>query len=183
MRTVLLTTVAVAMVLLTACDGEYPYSRRYPCNFYLKQQTHSTSLAFAAIQGVGTWVSISTSGDGLTSVRHVYVTGNEKNAVTEDIIIRNDDENRRSFLLGRNNSVGLLVGGTNFNGPTAYDRSCPNCETLETLQFTGNRQQVSCSKCQRTYMLDTGGIISGSKGETLLLYACELRNGWLWLHN
>ena len=136
----------------------------------LKYDTHSTCLAFAAVQSPGMYVSITTKGDGRTTVRHVYVTSNEKGAKTEDVIIRNDDENYRTFALGRSNDVGLIVGCTNFSGPTAYDRSCPNCETLETLDFTGNRQHVGCDKCGRTYMLETGAIVTGTKGDPLLRY-------------
>ena len=170
-------------LLCCACEGDYPYSRRYPCHLMLKYDTHMTCLAFAAVQSPGMYVSMTTKGDGHTTVRHVYVTGNEKGATTEDVIIRNDDENYRTFQLGRSNDVGLIVGCTNFNGPVAYDRSCPNCESLETLDFDGNRQQVSCQHCGRLYMLDTGGIISGDAGEALLPYSCQFNGTWLVVTN
>jgi hypothetical protein len=166
-----------------ACDGDFPYSRRYACHLMLNYELHSTSLVFAAVKSPGMYVSITTKGDGHTSVRHVYVTGNEKGATTEDIIIRNDDENYRTFQLGRSNETGLIVGCTNFAGPVAYDRSCPNCDSLEPLDFTGNRQQVSCGHCSRTYLLDTGGIVSGNPGEALLLYSCQFNGTWLVVTN
>ena len=149
----------------------------------LKYDLHQTSLAFAAVKSVGMYVSITTKGDGRTAVRHVYVTSNEKGAPTEDIIIRSDDENYRVFQLGRSNETGLIVGCTNFNGPVAYDRSCPNCESLQPLTFTGNRQQVACSACKRTYMLDTGAIISGASGDPLQLYKCQFDGVWLTVTN
>ena len=149
----------------------------------LKYDTHSTCLAFAAVQSPGMYVSITTKGDGRTTVRHVYVTSNEKGAKTEDVIIRNDDENYRTFALGRSNDVGLIIGCTNFGGAVAYDRSCPNCETLETLDFTGNRQHVGCDKCGRTYMLETGAIVSGDAGEPLMLYGCQFNGAWLIVTN
>ena len=36
--------VALLALLLCACEGDYPYSRRYACSFMMKQQTHPTSL-------------------------------------------------------------------------------------------------------------------------------------------
>lgn len=149
----------------------------------LKYDLHQTSLAFAAVKSVGMYVSITTKGDGRTAVRHVYVTSNEKGAPTEDIIIRSDDENYRVFQLGRSNETGLIVGCTNFNGPVAYDRSCPNCGELQKLEFTGNRQQVACDGCKRSYMLDTGGIISGASGDPLQLYKCQFDGVWLTVTN
>ena len=143
-------------LLCCACEGDYPYSRRYPCHFMLKYDLHQTSLAFAAVKSVGMYVSITTKGDGRTAVRHVYVTSNE---------------------------TGLIVGCTNFNGPVAYDRSCPNCGELQKLEFTGNRQQVACDGCKRSYMLDTGGIISGASGDPLQLYKCQFDGVWLTVTN
>jgi len=171
------------VLLVSACEGDYPFSRRYACNFMLKQQTHPTSLAFAAVQSPGMYVTVTTTGDGRTTLRHVYVTSNDGVTPTEDIIIRDEDEQRRLFQLGRSNATGLIIGCTNFNGPVAYDRSCPNCETLETLDFTGNRQQVLCSKCGRSYMLDTGGVVSGDKGDPLMRYDCQYNGAWLVVTN
>ncbi len=172
-----------AVVLCSGCEGDYSYSRRYACHFMLKQQTHPTSLAFAAVQSPGSYVAVTTTGDGRTALRHVYVISNDGKTPREDNIIRNEDENRRVYQLGRSNDVGLIIGCTNFNGPVAYDRSCPNCESLETLDFTGNRQQVGCSRCTRTYMLDTGGIVSGTSGEALMRYNCQYNGAWLVVTN
>jgi nitrite reductase/ring-hydroxylating ferredoxin subunit len=173
----------IVALLCCACEGDYPYSRRYACHLMLKYELHPTSLAFAAVKSPGMYVSITTKGDGRTTVRHVYITSNETGTTTEDIIIRSDDENYRTFQLGRSNETGLIVGCTNFNGPVAYDRSCPNCESLQPLMFTGNRQQVACSACKRTYMLDTGAIISGDDGQPLLLYSCQFNGTWLIVTN
>ena len=166
-----------------ACNGDYPYSRRYACQLMLMYELHSTSLVFAAVKSPGMYVSVTTKGDGKTTARYVYVTSNEQGAKTEKLVISSDKENYRVFQLGRSNDVGLIVGCTNFNGPAAYDRSCPNCESLETLEFTGNRQQVRCSHCQRTYMLDTGGIIDGANGNALLPYSCSFDGTWLIVTN
>jgi len=179
-----LTLLIVSAVLtVMACEGDYPYSRRYPCHFLLKYQTHQTSLAFSAVQTPGTYVSVTTTGDGRNTVRHVYVTSNDGKTPVEDNVIRNDDENYRTFQLGRSNSVGLIVGCTNFNGPVAYDRSCPNCTALKALEYCRNRQHVSCEACGRTYMLDTGGVVDGERGEPLMRYECRFDGAWLSVTN
>ena len=91
----------------------------------------------------------------------------------EDNVIGTEIEKRTACVLGASNSIGIIVGMTNFNGLWAYDRSCPNCASLQAMDWTGNRQQVACPKCKRTYDLETGNIIDGAPGEALLRYFCS----------
>jgi nitrite reductase/ring-hydroxylating ferredoxin subunit len=165
--------VLVAAILLTACSADDIISRRYPCSFVLNYEHHPTSLLFAAARSAGTYVYVTTTGDGKTSVRHVYVTINDGKTPREDNVISTDKENYAAFRLGASNNIGLIIGMTNFNGLVAYDRCCPNCMAQTAMDFTGNRQQVACSKCQRTYDLETGGIRSGDAGEPLMRYNCS----------
>ena len=97
---------------------------------------------------------------------------NDPSVPLEDNIIRTDLENNLRYDLGANNDIGLIIGCTNFDGPRAYDGSCPNCPTLRAMNWSGNRQQVTCSQCSRTYSLDTGNIISGEEGSSLMRYNC-----------
>lgn len=159
-------------LMLVACEGEAPISRHYPCSFTFNYEHHPTSLLFAAARSAGTYAIVTTSGDGKTSIRHVYVTVNDGKTSREDNVISTDKENYTAFRLGASNDIGLIIGLTNFNGLTAYDRCCPNCATLTATDFTGNRQQVACPKCHRTYDLETGGIRSGDDGEPLMRYYC-----------
>lgn len=162
-----------AMILLSACEAEAPVSRKYPCQFFFDCDKHPTSLLLAAVKNPGAYVFVTTTGDGATSVRHVYVTSNDGKTPREDNIISTDRENYASYMLGASNSIGLFIGLTNFNGLWAYDRTCPTCESLQAMDFTGNRQQVACPKCHRTYDLETGSIVSGNDGNPLLRYYCS----------
>jgi len=158
--------------ILFSCDkATDTISRRYPCRFIFDGQQHPTSLVFAAVKSPGTYVYVTTTGDGRTTARHVYVTLNDGKTPREDNVIRTDRENYSAFQLGASNDIGLFIGCTNFNGPVAYDRACPNCVSLTALDFAGNRQQVHCSKCNRTYDLETSAIITGGEGEPLMRYA------------
>lgn len=167
------TVFLIVALLLVACEADEPISRRYPCSFTFSYEHHPTSLLFAATRSAGTYALVTTSGDGKTSVRHVYVTINDGKTSREDNVISTDKENYAAFRLGASNDIGLIIGLTNFNGLTAYDRSCPNCTALTAMDFTGNRQQVACPKCGRTYDLETGGIRSGDNGEPLMRYNCS----------
>ena len=171
------------LAILMACDADDIVSRRYPCFFVFSYEQHSTSLLFAAARSAGTYVYVTASGDGKTTARHVYVTSNDGKTPREDNIIGTDKENYTSFLLGASNDIGLFVGMTNFNGLWAYDRSCPNCSNLQPLDFTGNRQQVMCSRCQRTYDLETGSIVSGDNGNALMRYFCSFDGSLLRVWN
>ena len=159
--------------LLISCEAEAPISRKYVCHFVFSYRDHATSLLFAAAQNPGTYVYVTTKGDGKTSVRHVYVNSNDDKTPQEDNIISTDLENYSSYVLGASNSIGLFIGTTNFNGLWAYDRACHNCSNLQAMNFTGNRQQVICPRCQRTYELETGAIINGDEGSSLMRYYCS----------
>ena len=159
--------------LLISCEAEAPISRKYVCHFVFSYRDHATSLLFAAAQNPGTYVYVTTKGDGKTSVRHVYVNSNDDKTPQEDNIISTDLENYSSYVLGASNNIGLFIGTTNFDGLWAYDRACPNCSNLQAMNFTGNRQQVICPRCQRTYELETGAIINGDEGSSLMRYYCS----------
>ena len=159
--------------LFTSCQAEAPVSRKYNCQLVFYYDQHPTSLLFAAARSAGAYVYVTSSGDGSSSFRHIYVTSNDGKTPREDNIISTEIEKRTACVLGASNSIGIIVGMTNFNGLWAYDRSCPNCTSLQAMDWTGNRQQVACPKCKRTYDLETGNIIDGAPGEALLRYFCS----------
>ena len=163
-------------VWLIACEAEAPVSRKYVCRFVFSYKDHATSLLFAAAQNPGTYVYVTTKGDGKNSVRHVYVNSNDEKTPQEDNIISTDLENYSSYVLGASNSIGLFIGTTNFNGLWAYDRACPNCSSLQAMNWTGNRQQVLCNNCKRVYDLETAAITSGAEGDPLMRYMVSLDN-------
>ena len=159
-------------LILASCQAESPFSRKYSCQFVFSYDQHPTSLLFAAARSAGTYVYVTASGDGSSSFRHIYVTSNDGKTPREDNVISTEIEKRTACILGASNNIGIIIGMTNFNGLWAYDRSCPNCTNLQALDWTGNRQQVACPKCKRTYDLETGSITNGEPGESLLRYLC-----------
>lgn len=176
-------TIATALAL-AACDDATDFiSHRYRCHFIFDVQQHPTSLLVAAVKSPGAYVFVTTTGDGKNSVRHVYVTSNALNTPQEDNLIRTDRENYSTYLLGARNDIGLIVGCTNFNGMTAYDRACPNCTSLTALSFAGNRQQVECKHCGRTYDLETGAIVDGNNGEPLMRYIVKYNGQQIYVNN
>lgn len=170
MKKVWLALVSMCMV---ACGANDSISRDHRCWFVFSYTDHPTSLLFTAVQNPGSYAFVTTSGDGKKTARHVYVQINEEQSVREDNVIRTDLENGASYSLGVNNDIGLIIGCTNFNGSCAYDRSCPNCSIPRALNWTGNRQHVACSKCSRTYALETGAITDGDEGSPLMRYYCS----------
>lgn len=153
-----------------SCKEDDPISHRYPCRFRFAVQGHETSIIFTACRSAGTYVYVYTRIDN-HGVRHVLAQSNSEKQSEEDNVIATDKEaNYQAYMLGASNEIGLIVGRTNFSGLTAYDRICPNCSGLLPLTWTGNRQQVACDHCHRTYDLETGNIIGGSDGDALLRY-------------
>lgn len=160
------------LLLLCACNAQDPISREYRCWFLFSYTDHPTSILFTAVQNPGSYAYVTTRGDGKQSVRHVTVRFNDPSVKEEDNIIRTELENNLRYDLGVNNDIGLIIGCTNFDGPRAYDGCCPNCPAPRAMSWSGNRQQVTCGKCSRTYSLDTGNIISGDDGKSLMRYNC-----------
>ena len=163
----------VAAALLSAgCEGENTISLDNKCSFTFSYQDHLTSQLFVAAQNPGCYVFVSTKGDGKKVPRHVYVQSNEEGAQLEDNLITTAPENNLLYMLGANNEIGLIIGCTIFSGLTAFDRTCSNCEVQRAMQWTGNRQQVVCNYCARTYDLETGAVVAGAQGRPLSRYNC-----------
>jgi len=122
------------------------------------------------------WTKIEVDVKKGTSYRYVYVQSNDGKTPTESNLINTQIEANVPYMLGASNEMGLIVGCTNFNGPVAYDRICPNCVGVYPLQWTGNRQQVLCNNCKRVYDLETAAITSGAEGDPLMRYMVSLDN-------
>jgi nitrite reductase/ring-hydroxylating ferredoxin subunit len=160
-------------MMTSSCKEDDPISHRYPCRFRFYVQGHETSIIFSACRSAGSYVYIYTRVDN-HGLRHVLAQSNSGKQGEEDNIIATAKENNYSaYMLGASNEIGLIVGRTNFNGLIAYDRICPNCPGLIPLTWTGNRQQVECTRCKRTYDLETGSKLSGDKGDPLLRYGAS----------
>lgn len=170
----------VVLTALTACKENETISRRYPCRFHFYREMHPTSLMFSAYSSPGTyvfvWTKIEVDVKKGTSYRYVYVQSNDGKTPTESNLINTQIESNVPYMLGASNEMGLIVGCTNFNGPVAYDRICPNCVGVYPLQWTGNRQQVLCNNCKRVYDLETAAITSGAEGDPLMRYMVSLDN-------
>ncbi len=165
--------IALTVLLsLCGCDAESLYSSDYACRFVFYTQYHSGCSIETALTGYGVYTMISAS--KRNGVWHIYSTLNDGNDETEDIILTTAVENYLDYTdLGAAN--GIIVGLTNFNGIVAWDKQCSNClrnygGTNYALSWTGNRQSVSCSRCGRTYSLETGGITEGEEGISLFRY-------------
>ena len=161
---------ALLCLLLTACKGEDPISRTYRCAFYFYYEPHPTSLLFSAYRSPGMFVYVYSSVES-GGLRHIYVESNDGKTPVEDNLVNTAIEQQSPCILGASNQIGLIVGCTNFNGPTAFDRSYPNCLMHQALNwYEANRQQVVCEKCLRRYDLNTGAIVAGVQGEALMRY-------------
>lgn len=114
---------------------------------------------------------------GEWSLEYLFYIKRWKNQ-TETIILSTAKENYANYTyLGAGNDPkdakknGFIMGLSNFSGPVAWDRQCPNCleqygGTNYPLEWTGNRQSVICDKCKRIYSLENGTITSGGKSKS-----------------
>lgn len=166
------------LMLFASCKENDTISHRYPCRFHFYKELHPTSLIFSAYNSPGTYVFVYSKVeiDGTRSSRFVYVESSSNKVPVERNRMETQIENNVPYVLGANNEIGLIIGCTNFSGPVAYDRICPNCTGIYPLVWAGNGQRVSCNSCKRVYELETGAISSGSDGEPLMRYVISLDN-------
>lgn len=167
--------ILIALTILLSfcgCDAESMFSSDYACRFIFYTQYHPGTTIETALTGYGMYTMISVG--KRNGVWHVYSTLNDGNDETEDITLTTAEENYLDYSnLGASN--GIIVGLTNFSGIVAWDQHCSNClrnygGSSYPLSWTGNRQSVSCSKCGRTYSLETGAITDGDEGISLFRY-------------
>jgi len=183
----MITAACVTMaMLLASCNGESEYSSQHECYFLFDTSSiHNTSIIKNALnpEAPGTFVRISQAqrngilyfdaqlNDGKTS---------ESNKITTAI------ETQRKYVLGIYN--GIIVGySTLGNGLYAFDNLCPNCYNTgryQQLSWDNNGTWVKCSRCQRTYDLNNGGIIvTGEQGAKLIRYMAQYTGKILVVHN
>ncbi len=165
----------IAMLLLCSCDAENTISTQYLCQFIFRTQYHLDCSIVTALSGAGTYTMVSAK--RVNGVWNIYSTLNDGRNRTETIILSTAKENYANYShMGAGSNTtdatknGFILGTTNFNGYTAWDRQCPNCiqqygGTNYPLEWTGNRQSVVCNKCKRVYNLENGTITSGGQGK------------------
>ena len=163
-------------LVLTSCEKDNDISRKYPCRFHFYREMHPTSLIFSSYQSPGAYVYVYTKivREATGSVRYVYAQSNDGKTPLEYNRIATQVEANVPYLLGANNDIGLIIGCTNFSGPVAYDRICPNCTGYMPLIWAANPQQVTCNNCKRVYDLETRAIVSGAGGSPLMRYLTSL---------
>ena len=150
---------ALALLLLFSCHAEENISHKYLCRFAFTYGLHPTSKLVTAVKNPGYFVSVSMG--RVNGLQHVYVSPADGTG-DEDIALTTEPENSITYELGAYN--GILLGSTNFSGPTAFDQQCPNClEQYGRVGFpltwvTAKALSVECKKCGRTYSLETGAL-------------------------
>lgn len=166
----------ICLPILAACDAENSISTYYPCKFIFRTVYHPGTSIETALNGPGTYTMV--SAQKVNGAWNIYSTLNDGKNQTETIILSTAKENYANYTyLGAGDDKkdakknGFILGCSNFNGPVAWDRQCPNCilqysGTNYPLEWTGNRQSVICNKCQRTYSLENGTITNGGQGKS-----------------
>ena len=165
----------ICIQMLGACDAENSISTLYPCQFIFRTIYHPGTSIETALNGPGTYTQISAK--KINGAWNIYSTLNDGKNQTETIVLSTAKENYANYTyLGAGKDTkdvkknGFILGCTNFSGPVAWDRQCPNCiqqysGTNYPLEWTGNRQSVICNKCHRIYSLENGTITSGGQGK------------------
>lgn len=165
----------VIMLFFSSCGAENSISTQYPCQFIFRTELHPGTSIETALNGAGVYTMV--SAQKKNGAWHIYSTLNDGKNQTDDYTLSTAKENYANYsYLGAGCDAknplnnGFILGLSNFNGPVAWDRQCPNCilqygGTNYPLAWTGNRQYVICSKCHRTYSLENGTITEGGQGK------------------
>ena len=166
----------LVLFLLPGCGGEQLYNLEYPVYFVFDTNLHPTSLISKLVENVNSFVIVSSSLNG----RAHTLTMESNSGQKETLRIESEKENRAIVSMGANNSLVLgCLFGLNPDGSSAdlysyvaFDRQCPACldshaSTNFPLTWGENANTLTCSKCQRTYLLlGAGGSSDGHRLKT-----------------
>ncbi len=171
------------LLLLFACESDSQYDTSHKCYLVIDNNIHLDPTLMSSMNSMSPGVFCRVSLGTRNGVPTYFVESNQKNGETKQPMkssfTLNDVDRQRTKLLGIYNETGLIVGFGNLDNPPifyAYDAICPNCYELNMpgsyQPMTMNSAGVaSCSLCNRTYNLNTGGnILSGEKGRQLYRY-------------
>ncbi len=156
--------VALAACVATACSDSVDNLYASIRAFFRYDNVTASHQLYTALNNPGEFCTITlrnsviyfTDADGRSSQGNLSAT--ESYGKTQCVA---------GFIVGTP-SVPDLNGSTS---PRAYDLVCPTCyernAIQRSLQFDG-REQVKCSRCGRTYSLQTGLQNGGEEGVSLL---------------
>ncbi len=173
----------IMSVVLVACDSDSQYDTSHKCYLVIDNNIHLDATLMSCMNPMSPGVFCRVSYGMKNGVPTYFVESNQKNGETKQPIkssfTLNDVDRQRTKLLGIYNESGVIVGYGNLDNPPvfyAFDAICPNCyEQHATGSFKPMSMNstgiASCSLCNRTYNLNTGGnIVSGEKGRQLYRY-------------
>ena len=179
----MITAACVTMaMLLASCNGESEYSSQHECYFLFDT---STSIIKNALNPLAPGIFARITQSQQNGIPCIEIQLND--GISKDTTkITTAKETQRKYVLGIYN--GIIVGYSRLgNGLYAFDNLCPNCYNTgryQQLSWDNNRTRVKCSKCQRTYDLNNGGIIAtGEQGAKLIRYMAQYTGSVLFIHN
>ena len=159
-------------LIFLSCNSEDAVYRGAECFFIFDTQLHPQPCQLTGIMGnPGHFCKIETSLD--QGVRHLKTTRNYDGA-TEDIRLNTDRENQYRCVLGAGNCI--IIGTSSYdNVLIAYEGQCANCleqygGTRYPLSWQKNGTQLYCKKCNRTYDVNNGTVVSDGGGRQLYRY-------------
>jgi hypothetical protein len=162
----------LVILSLSACNAEDSVYREYRCYFIFDTQLHPMPCQLTGIIGnPGHFCKIEASMDN--GVRHINTTRNYDGA-TEDVVLSTDRENQYRCVLGANNCI--IIGTSSYdNVMIAYEGQCSNCleqygGTRYPLSWEKGGIQLHCNKCNRTYDVNNGTVVSDGGGRQLYRY-------------
>ena len=179
----MITAACVTMaMLLASCNGESEYSSQHECYFLFDT---STSIIKNALNPLAPGIFARITQSQQNGIPCIEIQLND--GISKDTTkITTAKETQRKYVLGIYN--GIIVGySTLGNGLYAFDNLCPNCYNTgryQQLSWDNNGTWVKCSRCQRTYDLNNGGIIAtGEQGAKLIRYMAQYTGSVLIIHN
>ena len=162
----------IVILSLSACNAEDSVYREYRCYFLFDTQLHPIPCQLTGIVGnPGHFCKVEAGLD--KGIRHIKTTRNYDEA-TEDVPLTTDRENQQSCVLGANNCI--IIGTSSYdNMLIAYEGQCANCleqygGTRYPLSWQKNGTLLHCNKCDRTYDVNNGTVVSEGGGRQLYRY-------------
>lgn len=170
-KTLLFAFSALCLTLCSCNDAEDLYAHTVArFNYHL---VATTPPLLNALTGTGQFCTITYNPSSSSSFVYTFtgMTGGSYTSPAQSVTINGQPESISGFIVGTPSFVNL----SGQLAPVAFDRVCPNCYENDFIQrpvaFSDQTGHAQCSRCQRVYDLNNGGIVSsGSAGKKLYRY-------------
>lgn len=170
-----LLVVLTSLLLLSACNTDYEYTRG-KCYIVFDNSVALVPQLGAAMGGTPGVFCRVWKGSVMGVPAFFFADFTD----TQQYVVFTAAQQKSTLIFGRNDSSGIIVGHTNFHGFRVFDMQCPVCSDITEfnprVQLSWSTETtLSCSRCKHVFDLNNLGY--AEDGARLTEYKAQVPTG------